>query len=148
MRLTRKNVRVGLERLGEGLNGDYNEDDPDDKELFRFWINKYNPFPGVWLEVEDSSYCTLLPVTISKEDQKKALKYIMDEVYDGVTAGYSVKKICEKLSWISLDIIDALIEGVERRKKEKKPKTCQKCTKLGGNDCGEDSIHLSCFLEC
>ena len=102
MRLTRKNVRVGLERLGEGLNGDYDANDPDDKELLRFYVNKYNKYHDVWLDVEDSSYCTLLPITTSKEDQKKALKYIMDEVYEGVSGGYSVKKICEKLSWIDL----------------------------------------------
>jgi len=51
--------RVTWEDIGEGISGDYNEDDPGDTPLLRFSCDKY--VDGEWQELQDASYCTALP---------------------------------------------------------------------------------------
>lgn len=95
-------VCVTIEDIGEGLNGEYCEDDPDDVSLLRFYIEIQNPEDkDDWNDVEDASYCTMIPTSASNEIQEKAVKYLMSQVKDELLAGNSIKKLCEKLSWIS-----------------------------------------------
>jgi len=99
--LIRGDVRVEWERLGEGVCGDYNPDDPDDIELLRFDVSHKDSETGEWLAVDDASYCTQVPVDTAPEVRQTLLRFIMDEVYEPVTDGHSIKKLCERLSWIS-----------------------------------------------
>jgi hypothetical protein len=101
--LIKDRVKVEWSELGEGISGDYNPDDADDIELLRFDVSEL--INGEWIEVSDASYCTQMPVSATPEQRYDALKWIMSEVYDGVMGGFSVKKICEVLSWISLDAL-------------------------------------------
>ena len=94
--VSRDNITVTFENLNEGYSGDYNENDPDDKNLLRFTVYKDNK------EVDDASYCTTIPVTASISDVYKAAEYILNEVYWPLRSGYSIKKLCETLSWISV----------------------------------------------
>jgi len=97
--LVKNDIRVCLDdECGEGWNGDYDPTDPEDDLLLRFSVDKMND--GNWEGVEDASYCTRLPNTISPEQVEKALAAIMQEVYDALCGGSSVKKTCERLSWI------------------------------------------------
>ena len=95
--LKRGNVTVELVDIGEGLSGTYNPDDPNDVKLLRFYVILGNE------DVEDASYCTLVPATATLERQEAKLKILMDAVYERVSTNQSVKKICERLSWMSLD---------------------------------------------
>ena len=94
--VSKENVSVELEHIGEGFNGDYDETDPDDKPLLRFTVLLDDS------QIDDASYCTALSDDISDEDKKKVASYILDMVYDDTIRGYSIKKICERLSWVSI----------------------------------------------
>ena len=92
--LTVNNITVELEDIGEGLSGDYDPEDKDDIPLLRFTVLKGDE------PVEDASYCTQVPTIISITEATKILGAIMNEVHDPVMQEYSIKKICERLSWI------------------------------------------------
>lgn len=93
---------------GEGICGDYNPSDPEDVNLLRFDIS-YNTNPPEaeeqnWEEVEDASYCTCVPADNSLTYLSKTLWIIFKEyreVIDDYISGHSVKKLGERLSWIS-----------------------------------------------
>ena len=98
------NIKVELVDLGEGLCGDYNPEDPDDVELFRFDVS-YRDEHGNWNPIPDSSYCTRLRVNIPEKLKKKALIVLIKEYHNAVGPKYtelspSVKKLGERLSWI------------------------------------------------
>lgn len=103
-KLIKDNVMVEWTELGEGIDGDYNPDDPEDVELLRFDVSRL--IDGEWEAIDDASYCTQVPVSATPEQRAKGLQRIMDEVYEGASQGYSIKKICEHLSWISLKNIE------------------------------------------
>lgn len=102
--LTRDNVKVEWTELGEGIDGDYNPDNPDDIELLRFDMSR--KVGDDWEAIDDASYCTQVPVSATAEQRAKGLQMIMDEVYEWASQGYSIKKVCERLSWISLENIE------------------------------------------
>lgn len=101
----KEHVRVEWVRLGEGWNGDYNEDDPDDDELLRFdaYVFEAEDNSDYWREVPGASYCTRTPVATPMETKKALLYVILNEYWDelGNDKEASVKKIGERLSWIS-----------------------------------------------
>lgn len=99
MELIEDGVKAEFENIGEGCCGDYNPDDPDDVNLLRFYVSKLEN--GKWEGVEDASYCTQLPAQTSKIVLMMALRHIMEEVGDEVRSDSSIKKICERLSWLS-----------------------------------------------
>jgi hypothetical protein len=87
--------KVEWVNLGEGRDGDYNSDDPDDVELLRFDIS----FDGEL--VQDGSYCTLLPVDTPENILKKGLERIMDSINEECRSdGSCSRKVFEELSWI------------------------------------------------
>ena len=101
MELIKGNVRVEWDSIGEGFNGDYNPDNPDDKELLRFYISKRDNGTGNWEDVADASYCTCFSADADDKMKMRALEIIMDRVYDYVISDISIKKICEELSYLS-----------------------------------------------
>ena len=92
--LTIKNISVELEDIGEGLSGDYDPEDKDDIPLLRFTVLKDDE------PVEDASYCTQVPTDITPTEATTVLATIMNEVAEPLAQGYSIKKMCERLSWI------------------------------------------------
>ena len=92
--LTIKNISVELEDIGEGLSGDYDPEDKDDIPLLRFTVLEDGE------PVEDASYCTQVPTDITPTEATKIMEAIMNEVHDPVVQGLSIKKMCERLSWI------------------------------------------------
>ncbi len=100
--LIKDNVKVTLDdETNEGYFGDYNPEDPDDALLLRFSVDFMPAGESEWQEVDDSSYCTRVPSSEVNSDRANALlNCIMDEVYSPLQGGYSIKKTCEKLSWI------------------------------------------------
>ena len=96
-------IKVEWSELGEGICGDYNPEDPDDVELLRFDISQW--IDDHWEDVEDSSYCTQVPVSATPEQRTAGLAMIMNAVYERASSGQSIKKLCEELSWISLEVI-------------------------------------------
>lgn len=97
-------VKVELEWIGEGLDGDYNEENPDDIPLLRFSV--YKKINDQWEAIDDASYCTQLPATIGMGTATVAAAHILRQVEDIVLEGGSIKKICEKLSWIDVSWLE------------------------------------------
>jgi len=96
--LTANGVTVELDDIGEGLSGDYDPEDKDDVPLLRFTVSKLTTFGNE--PVDDASYCTQVPTNITIVEATKILGAIMNEVFEPVTQGHSIKKMCERLSWI------------------------------------------------
>ena len=100
--LTRGDIKVEWTNLNEGVNGDYDESDPNDVKFLRFDIYKWNSdADDGWEAVDDASYCTHLPADTSEEILKKALEHIMNIVYDPILTDGNAKRLCERLSWIA-----------------------------------------------
>ena len=101
-------VRADWYDAGEGICGDYNPEDPDDIPLLRFDI--YKKEGEDWVEVDDASYCTRMPVKENLEILTRSL-YIIFKEYNNVLEDdpdASVKKLGESLSWISPDDLTVL----------------------------------------
>lgn len=98
MELIKGNVKITFVELGEGYNGEYNPNDPNDAELERFDIYLFEE--GEWWMVVGDSYCTALEVCASDEIKQRALTYLMDTLYEPVLRG-DYKRLAEELSWIS-----------------------------------------------
>ena len=97
-----KTVWVEWYRSGEGYFGDFQPDNPEDKELLRFDVYKRPDGVSDWEGVEDASYCTCLGVDESEERLIHCLNIIYKEYDDVLSSDYytSVKKLGERLSWI------------------------------------------------
>ena len=115
MELIKDNVKVSLDWIGEGHCGDYDPDDPKDDKLLRLDVYKYVNYdlnyPSEWVMVYDSSYCTRMREGCSDRIKVRALGAIMEDVYDRVVSGESIKKLCEGLSYICDGDFE---EGVEQ----------------------------------
>ena len=93
-----KFVRVDLLYIGEGWQGDYDENDPEDERLLRFDI--YFKEGEEWEALDGGSYCTQIPENTPQEIQNELVSYIYDEVVDQVEGGYMAREVCQRLSWI------------------------------------------------
>ena len=96
-------VKIEWVNLNEGFSGDY---DPSDEQLLRFDVSRLDRF-DCWVEVSDASYCTLFPVLASAEDKKEGLQVLMDNVYEQVCDGHGIKRLCQRLSWISPETMES-----------------------------------------
>lgn len=102
--IIRNNVRIDWVNLGEGYDGDYDPENPDDVNLLRFDVFKFDTKTNEWTEVEDGSYCTQIPANADHATLRRILTSFMNEIYDEVTSQYGkAKRTCEMLSWTSLD---------------------------------------------
>jgi hypothetical protein len=91
-------LAVELDHIGEGYGGDYDPDDPADAELLRFTVMRR--VDGVLEPVDDGSYCTKLPATISAAEAERASREILKAARDG-DAGGDLKRRLEEQSHLS-----------------------------------------------
>ena len=103
--LRRDDVRVVLDYENEGWFGDYDErhrrfalKNNKDERLLRFNVQQF--LNDEWGDVDNACYCTGLPVDSPPEKIKEAAALIMWAVKPAVEAGISIKKACERLSWV------------------------------------------------
>lgn len=103
-------VRVEIGWIGEGNEGDYRADNPDDEPLLRFDaydLTKHEDTTnctGVWdccRSGQDASYCTRLPATLPKPVLESVCRLIAEQIVDEE----NWKRLLEGLSW--LDTNDA-----------------------------------------
>lgn len=97
------NVKVEWVELGEGLDGDYDETNPEDEELLRFDVSVL--INNEWVEKENASYCTCFPVNATVEQKEEGLQILLNEFAETLSEDVtlSVKGKAEEMSWISLD---------------------------------------------
>ena len=112
-------VRVDLEWIGEGIDGDYDASDSDDIPLLRYSV--YRKFTkdckdkaerlcddftrfkiGEWMEVDDSSYCTQLSALENRDSLIEAAQFILAYVQSGVRDFNHEKRLYELLSWVGI----------------------------------------------
>lgn len=74
-------LKVTFENIGEGWSGDYDEADPEDKNLLRIYIYLRDNEGGSpdWVQVEDGSICTSLPAETAPITRKHLLEMIMED---------------------------------------------------------------------
>lgn len=90
-----EHTRIDLVWIGEGNDGNYDPDDPDDEPLMRFDVSHRDKKGDKWEQVDDGSYCTQLSRDLPRETLMKAAKLLLREIgnrYD--------KRRMEELSWI------------------------------------------------
>lgn len=88
--------RVEVTDIGEGYSGDYDESDPNDRPLVRFYVSKWNPEIGDFEDLVDASYCTLIHA--EDTDGQQALLYRLIEMID---TGQTTKRDWELASWFN-----------------------------------------------
>jgi hypothetical protein len=121
-------VKVVLEWIGEGNDGDYQEDDPEDEPLLRFSVYRhYEPGENLeedqyflddwndvgwcegddgWRPVSDGSYCTALAATLPRADLLMAAKHILATIEGDISSRHRCKGLMEELSWLSAGTIE------------------------------------------
>ena len=97
MNLIAGNYKAEWVDLGEGRDGDYDPDDPNDVALLRF--DTYRRDGDNWEAIDDGSYCTAIPVGTPDPVLLKGLTLIVNEL--NAAAGRSPKRILEALSWMN-----------------------------------------------
>jgi len=102
LQIIEDDVRVSLNIDNhERLNSKYESDNPRNRLLFRFDVEKLND--GEWQLVEGASYCTLLTADLPLDKLQKALNYLAGHIIPIAKNGESLKKTCEYLSWVRAD---------------------------------------------
>lgn len=111
--------KVEFSDLGEGYNGDYNEDDPSDVSLLRLDIlvhpshemaeTGYSSLDDEWVPMRRGSYCTYVPHYTPVAEQQRLLR-VAEELLVRATpphgninasrAARSLKRVAETLSWM------------------------------------------------
>ena len=96
---TKGNYRIELAYIGEGYEGDYDENDKEDEPLLR--ADLYLKEDGEWFDEPKASYCTTESARTSKTAAKKLAGKIMKSFMD------IVPKIGKSVS-ISNALVDAV----------------------------------------
>lgn len=118
-------VRMELEHIGEGNEGDYDVDDDDDTPLLRFSFYVRNHDDPCWISLSDTSYCTAIDArspwevrlacaAVLFQEVGPALKPGLDEVVDS-NWGRRAKNTCEQMSWNSADEFETLVVALRQR---------------------------------
>lgn len=96
----REDLQLALEWIGEGFEGDYDEEDPDDAPLLR--LTALYRESGEWEQVEDASYCTVIDARSDRELLSKALPLLFERVWGAYDPGdapyFGLKRTLEDLS--------------------------------------------------
>lgn len=130
MQLIEDGVLVLWEYIDEGADGDWDPENPDDTPLLRFSVHQPDPEelvdPGwPWVQVDDGSWCTNMPVDTDTMLLGRALHYILSQVGDAVRAGESIDRVSQELSWLGPDskVLDEMIRvaDVDAAKRRDRP---------------------------
>lgn len=120
MELIRDQVKVEfeVEELCERLQGDNEQENPEDVELLRLSVSvrprddaeraryaelyvTHGGYEGwEWVPCYDASYCTLFPASASPEEKRDALELVMSRVKPEIDQFRPIKRLTERLSHI------------------------------------------------
>lgn len=87
-------VRVTLDAIGEGPNGD---NAPGEPSLVRFYVETYDG--QEWTDAPDASYCTTVPETASPDTLAALAAAVLQATAEPAARGESVKHAAARLSW-------------------------------------------------
>jgi hypothetical protein len=95
--LSQDGVQVSLSHIGEGCDGDFMPDDPDDVPLLRMDVSIWEE--GEWQALDNGSYCTDLSCAASDAELDEALAIMHEQITAAIKEGRQ-KRTCEWLSWM------------------------------------------------
>lgn len=95
-------VKVQWVNLNEGLNGDFNPNDPEDVNLLRFDV--YQKTASGWEPLDDGSYCCQMVANTPAMVLKYAAQYIYERLTDGAT-NLSLSQIMQECTYIHAETI-------------------------------------------
>lgn len=98
--------KIELTFEGEGYNGEYNENDPEDQRLLRFTIYKTND-GNTYEQIDEGSYCTQITDNNDPELIEKVEKALMT-IFRKAEELNSYKRILQTLSWLTDEDIKKL----------------------------------------
>lgn len=107
IRLEKQGLVMDLDDLGEGENGDYDPDDPDDTPFLRFSFYTRpkggGPSDEDLVEIHDSSYCTLIDARLDFETRLACALVVFRNVQQVVGPypdeyAQGAKRACEEMS--------------------------------------------------
>ena len=122
-----EDTKLVLLHLDEGLDGDFDADDPNDKALYRLDVflsvaaaeragldfEVYDE-EGAWATVQDSSFCTQLPLETVAWIRAELLGFATERVQESLATGSpSLKRVCEALSWMRPEWVDHEVRDAE-----------------------------------
>lgn len=93
----RDGTRIVWDNIYEGVDGEYNSEDPEDENLLSFSISRRDG--SRWESVDDSSYCTNIPAST----EPGALIALLTQMMNRVAGEALIKRICEEMSWSGPD---------------------------------------------
>jgi hypothetical protein len=96
---THGRYKVIWEDIGEGYEGEYNPDDPNDEHLLRFYIERMDSH-GHWNELPDSSYCTVIPVDTTYKVLETYASLLLTAVE---TQGSGYRRVLQGLTWLTVE---------------------------------------------
>lgn len=95
-------LQVSWIDIGEGMDGDYNPEDPDDEALFRLDVMAKRF--GEWDWVDDGSICTCTPTETNEATLLKLLEIAMDKIHPYYLKNNGrIKKVMDDLSYMNPD---------------------------------------------
>lgn len=87
-------LSLSWEDLGEGYDGDWDPQDPDDRPLLRFTVLLEDE------QLDGCSYCTQLPVSMPPAKLEQYARLILARVREERAGGGSGRRACQELSWL------------------------------------------------
>ena len=102
--ITNKKFNLVLDYIGEGIEGDFDEDDENDVPLLRYWISE--KVDGEWQDVHNGSACCLLKATDKRSAIKKAAKAMLDIVSNANKE--ELNSVVQMISWT--EIVDGKVK--------------------------------------
>jgi hypothetical protein len=93
--------RVEFTYIDEGYSGSFDPNDPDDRQLIRFYAQRKSE--DGWEDIEDGSYCTLLDI-----DTPYNLLEIFAKHIANASDNVSPKRALEWLTWTSREELQAI----------------------------------------
>lgn len=105
-------IEIGDYRLtflddGEGLDGRYDPNDPNDVPLMRFFLEQHGMLG--WEPIENTSYCTRVNARLPRKELEFAARWILRRFRLALDSGSSAKRASAELSWVNTDDVQRKI---------------------------------------
>lgn len=105
--------RIIFSHIGEGYDGEYDENDVNDKRLYR--MDVYMKVGDDYIEIEGTSLCTNITLDIPTEILGEYADTLLRKICESEFSGETIGTIVEISSWLSNDdIVDSLPRNSER----------------------------------
>lgn len=106
--LIKGNVKVMLDWIGEGYSGDYDEDDPEDERLLRFYVFVKEDGCNTFRVLDDASGCTMLSADLPDETIEQALEVLLANFHHALSSYPEVRGVGDatsRMTYLSEEVL-------------------------------------------